>query len=64
MINWDAAITPPTAEEESKAAARAAAENYLDSTDKYVIRSLETGEAVPEEISSAREAARATLRLP
>ena len=50
--------TPPPTAEVLQAWASAEARSYLLSTDWYVIRQQETGQEVPEGISSARAEAR------
>lgn len=47
------------AEAEAAKAARVQAIAYLSQTDWYVTRYLETGVAIPEEVTTARAAARA-----
>lgn len=47
---------PPTAEEK-----KVFAQWYLDSTDWYVMRKLETGDEIPEEVSRLRAQSRAEL---
>lgn len=37
------------------------AKEYLKSTDWYVIRQIETGEAIPESVKESRQSARQTL---
>ena len=51
---------PPTAEE-LQAQTNAEARAYLASTDWYVTRFAETGQAIPDDIRAAREAARASV---
>jgi hypothetical protein len=41
--------------------ARSSAISYLSSTDWYVIRQLETGQEVPQDVSEARAEARSKL---
>lgn len=43
------------------AAAKGAARRYLQDTDWLVLRQVETGQAVPDDIKAARNAARDTL---
>lgn len=50
--------TPVDVEADHKAAA---ARKYLQSTDWYAVRFMETGKEVPEEVKTAREAAREIL---
>lgn len=45
-------------EEETREEANRLARHYLSSTDWYIIRKQETGEAIPEEILQERSAAR------
>lgn len=49
-----------TPEDINRQTALAAARAYLQSTDWYVLRQVETGHAVPDAIKEARKAARAT----
>jgi len=53
-VNPDPAIT-------AQAVANQQAKKYLAQTDWYVIRSIETGVPVPEDITAARAAARANV---
>lgn len=58
MINWDAAVTPPTAEEIALREEAEVARTYLRDTDRYVIRFVETQVPVPAEVSAKRAEAR------
>ncbi len=49
---------PPLSAEELQKLANAEARAYLDSTDWYVIRFIESGVAVPEDITLLRQQAR------
>lgn len=51
----------PADPNEIQAADNAAARAYLAETDWYVVRHSETGKAIPEEILTARSAARAKV---
>ena len=62
-----ALVAPPVVVPEMTAAqlrahANAEARNYLEATDWYVIRSMETGEPVPAEVLAERAAARARVK--
>lgn len=58
-MSWlnDAEVT--TAEQ--KAALQAEAQQYLDDTDWYVTRHIETGKPVPEEVTAKRAECRVIL---
>lgn len=49
-------------DEETEAAERLNAMNYLAETDWYVMRKVETGKEIPNDISSAREKARESIK--
>lgn len=67
LIDFDEAGYPfladpaPPTEEQLQQQANAAARAYLASTDWYVIRLQETGQAIPEEILEARSQARSRV---
>jgi len=68
VIQWIAeGNTPAPQYTDSEIAANTQAETnatsqaYLDSTDWYITRNAETGVAVPDEITTARAAARAAI---
>jgi hypothetical protein len=50
-------VEPPVTQTQKQAEARA----YLNSTDWYVIRKLETGAEIPTDIAKARQEARETV---
>ena len=50
-------VEPPVTQAQKQAEARA----YLNSTDWYVTRKLETGAEIPADVAKARQQARATL---
>lgn len=56
-------LTPPAAPTEAdlKRLATSEAQNYLFTTDWYVIRKSETGEAIPKDVTDKRAAARITI---
>lgn len=51
----------PPSPEEVQAAKNAEARAYLASTDWYVVRFAETGEAIPDDILAERQSARASV---
>lgn len=61
MINWEL-LKPIDSEQNAQAEAeRQEAVIYLRSTDWYVIRTIETGKAIPPEVSALRAQARLKL---
>lgn len=57
------AITnPPPTPEELQEKTNAEARTYLASTDWYVVRFAETGVAIPDDIMTARKAARESVK--
>lgn len=56
---WTSEYTPSPEDEQEKENAKHRA--YLSATDWYVIRSIETGTPVPDDITKARAAARAAI---
>ena len=60
-LDWSKLITAQDKAEAEKEAQQNAARALLSQTDWYVIRKVETGEAIPPEISEARAQARAAL---
>lgn len=57
-----AIINPPKSSEQIQLEINNASRAYLLSTDWYVIRNTETGEPIPEEISTKRNDARASVK--
>lgn len=49
-------------DEESQKQINAESKAYLDSTDWYIVRKMDTGIAVPDDIESARQAAREAVK--
>lgn len=60
-IDWGQVETPPTDTQIARAEAVQLAKDQLKSTDWYVIRMIEVGTEVPEEVKTQRAASRATL---
>ena len=58
---WEANAPDAVAEPTAQGVTNAESMAYLASTDWYAIRSAETGVAVPDEITTARAAARAAI---
>ena len=56
-LKWSEDVDPAIAQEEDNNLNRA----YLSETDWYVTRKAETGKAVPEDVLTKREAARAAI---
>lgn len=54
-------LPPPPSPEQLRAAEIASLKAYLASTDWYIVRMMDTGEAVPDEIKEERAKARARI---
>lgn len=65
MIDWSQAKTAEDKQAEAEAAAtqkaNAEALAYLASTDWYIVRSLDSGKPIPDDIASARQSARDSI---